>query len=305
MRKLPPLTAIRVFEAAARHENFTKAAAELGITQTAVSHQMRSLEERLGLSLFIRSGGRVSLTEAGRRIAPQLGVALDLMEDAFGALKAEDEAVLSISALQTFAANWLAPRLGGFQLACPKLAVRLSTDSRPVDFSSGEFHAAIRMGRGNWSGLKQHFLFRHHFSPMCSPGFAALHGLERPEQLPGVPRFSPGEPWWRDWLADLGLAGPQDAPPAGVGLDNQAMEANAALAGTGVAMLTPFLWRSELAGGRLVQPFAHVHYSADSHWLVYPAGKRHQPKIAGLRAWLIAELRAAAADEPGEMLAEP
>src|SRR4028119_741605 len=120
MRKLPPLSAVKVFEAAARHENFTRAAAELGMTQAAVSYQIRILEERLGVPLFLRSKGRVTLSEAGRRAAPLVSGAFDTLSDAFSALLADDEAVLSISTTQTFAANWLAPRIGGFQIERPE-----------------------------------------------------------------------------------------------------------------------------------------------------------------------------------------
>src|SRR5688500_340505 len=160
MRNLPPLSAVRVFEAAARYQNFTQAAAELGMTQAAVSYQIRLLEERLGLPLFARIKGRVSLTEAGRRAAPLVAAGFDKLEEVFGALVADDQALLSISTATTFATVWLAPRLGSFQVRHPDLAVRLSTDNRLVDFSSGEYHAAIRMGRGLWPGLKCHFLFR-------------------------------------------------------------------------------------------------------------------------------------------------
>src|SRR5688500_8190786 len=183
MRNLPPLSAVRVFEAAARHQNFTQAAAELGMTQAAVSYQIRLLEDRLGLSLFTRSKGRVSLTESGRRIAPLAASAFDTLEEAFSGLVSDDQGVLSISAVQTFASTGLAPRLGTFQIRHPDLAVRLSTDNRLVDFSTGEFHAAVRIGRGDWPGLRSHFLFRSHLTPICSADFAREHKLERPEQL--------------------------------------------------------------------------------------------------------------------------
>jgi LysR family glycine cleavage system transcriptional activator len=305
MARLPPLSAIRVFESAARHQNFTQAAAELGMTQAAVSYQIRLLEERLGTSLFARVKGRVSLTEAGRRIAPLVANAFETLDDAFSGLVAEDQALLSLSAAQTLATTWLAPRLGRFQVRHPSLAVRLSTDNRLVDFSTGEFHAAIRVGRGDWSGLKCHFLFRMNFSPICTPEFARAHDLTRPEQLLDIPRLSPRDDWWADWLADLGIAAPGASPDPGLVLDNQVMEANAAFAGAGIALMTPFFWRDELAAGRLVQPFPHVHITQRSHWLVYPEGRRNQPKIAAFRDWLLAEVEAEKAKEPAEIYALP
>ncbi|MEA3046846.1 MAG: LysR family transcriptional regulator, glycine cleavage system transcriptional activator [Sphingomonadales bacterium] len=305
MARLPPLAAVRVFESAARHENFTQAAAELGMTQAAVSYQIRLLEERLGASLFARIKGRVSLTDSGRRIAPLVATAFETLEDAFSGLVAEDQALLSLSTAQTFATTWLAPRLGTFQIRHADLAVRLSTDNRMIDFTTGEFHAAIRMGRGGWPGLKCHFMFRLHFSPICSAEFAARHGFERPEQLLDVPRLSPADDWWRDWFAEAGVAAREGRPDPGLVLDNQVIEANAAFAGAGIAMMTPMFWRGELAAGRLVQPFPLVHVADRSHWLVYPEGRRNQPKIAAFRDWLLAEVEAEKAREPAAIFLEP
>ena len=305
MRRLPPLSAIRVFDAAARHENFTAAAAELGMTQAAVSYQVRLLEERLGLSLFARAKGRVTLTEAGKRLGPLVGSAFDTLDDAFSGLLADDSAILSISAAQSIASEWLAPRLGAFQVRHPDLAVRLSTDNRLVDFTTGEFHAAIRAGRGDWSGLKCHFMFRMCMTPICSPQFQAEHRLERPEQLLDVPRLSPQDVWWRDWLACAGVQCPADMPSGGLELDNQVMEANAVRAGSGIALMTPMFWRMELATGRLVQPFPQILITDRSHWLVYPEARRTQPKIAAFREWLLKEVREASRNEPADIFAHP
>lgn len=305
MARFPPLSAIRVFEAAARHENFTRAAADLGMTQAAVSYQIRLLEERLGASLFARIKGRVSLTEAGRRIAPLVAAAFETLEDAFSGLVAEDQALLSISTAQTMATTWLAPRLGNFQIRHPDLAVRLSTDNRLVDFSTGEFHAAIRVGRGDWPGLKCHFLFRLNFSPICSAAFAAAHPLERAEDLLDLPRLSATDKWWTDWFEGAGVAARPGGADPGLVLDNQVMEANAALAGAGIALMTPMFWRRELSEGRLVQPFARLHVTDRAHWLVYPEGRRNQPKIAAFRDWLLAEAAAEKAREPAAIFAMP
>ena len=305
MRSLPPLSAVRVFDAAARHENFTQAAGELGMTQAAVSYQIRLLEERLGLSLFTRAKGRVALTDAGRRIAPLAASAFDTLEEAFSGLVADDQGLLSISAAQTFASSWLAPRLGAFQVRHPGLAVRLSTDNRLVDFSTGEFHAAIRVGRGDWPGLRCQFLFRLNFSPICSADFAERHQLRRPDQLLGLPCLSPGDNWWRDWYGEVGIAAGDGPPGRGLVLDNQVMEANAAFAGAGIAMMTPMFWRAELDSGRLVQPFPQLLVSDRSHWLVYPEGRRNQPKIAAFREWLLAEIETVKAREPAELFSLP
>lgn len=257
------------------------------------------------MPLFARVKGRVSLTDAGRRIAPLVAAAFETLDDAFSGLVADDQALLSVSTAQTLATTWLAPRLGDFQVRHPDLAVRLSSDNRIVDFSTGEFHAAIRVGRGDWPGLKCHFLFQLNFSPICSAEFAATHRLERPAQLLDVPRLSPGDDWWRDWMEEAGVTVPQKGPDPGLVLDNQMMEANAAFAGAGIAMMTPMFWRAELAAGRLVQPFPLIHVTSRSHWLVYPEGRRSQPKITAFRDWLLKEAATIAETEPAAIFQAP
>jgi LysR family glycine cleavage system transcriptional activator len=305
MRHIPPLQAVRAFEAAARHENFTSAAAELGMTQAAVSYQIRLLEERLGVPLFIRSKRRVTLSDAGRRAAPFVSGAFDTLSDAFSTLVAEDESVLSISTTQTFAANWLAPRLGGFQIARPELAVRLHTDGALVDFARDEFDLAVRSGIGGWPGLKEHFLFRLHTTPMCSPEFRDRHPIERPQDLLHVPRLSPDDPWWKLWFAAAGVAGDGERSGRGIRLDTQVAEGMAAIAGQGIGMLSPNMWPNELAAGRLVQLFPLVVIEGPSYWLVYPEHKRNQAKIRAFRDWLLAQVAAQAASGPVEVFTPP
>lgn len=306
MRRLPPLGAVKVFEAAARHENFTRAAAELGMTQAAVSYQIRLIEERLGVALFLRSKRRVTLSEAGRRAAPLVGRAFDMLDDAFGALIADDEGVLAISTTQTFASNWIAPRLGAFQLARPELAVRLQTDNRVIDFSREEVDVAIRSTSGmpEWPGLKAHFLFRLHSTPVCSPGFRDAHAVSRPADLLRVPRLSPDDEWWRSWLRAAGVPVPESAS-SGIRFDTQAMEGQAALAGAGASMLTPLFWRAELASHRLVQLFDLISFEGPGYWLVYPEHRRNQAKIRGFRDWILAEIEAMKAAEPSAIFDPP
>lgn len=305
MRHIPPLPAVRVFEAAARHENFTQAAAELGMTQAAVSYQIKLIEDRLGLPLFHRSKRRVSLSDAGRRIAPLVSGAFDDLSDAFSSVVADDEGVLKISTTQTFATNWMAPRLGLFQIERPELAVRLHTDSGLVDFARDDFDVAIRSGFGPWPPLSQHFLFRLNVTPMCSPDFLERHSLERPEQLFDVPRLSPGDPWWKLWLAAAGLGHRPDPVTGGIRLDSQVAEGNAAMAGHGVGMLSPLMWRNDLARGRLVQPFDLTVNEGPNYWLVYPDHKRNQAKIRAFREWVLKEVAADAAAGPAEAFEAP
>jgi LysR family glycine cleavage system transcriptional activator len=291
MRRIPPLSAVRVFEAAARHENFTSAAAELGMTQAAVSYQVKLLEERLGVPLFRREKKRVVLTEAARRIAPQVGRAFDALDSAFATIRAEDEGLLTVSTSNTFANTWLAWRLGSFQMAHPDMAVRLLTSDALSDFATDDVDIAIRAGRGPWPDLSQDLLLPIDFTPMCSPGFLRRHGPSfEPADLLRLPLISPHDPWWPHWLKEVGVDAPDGPLRVGVRLDSQAHEGHAAMAGQGVAMLTPFFWRNDLAEGRLVRLFDHVSTRGYAYWLVCPEPRRSVPKIKRFREWLLAEL---------------
>ncbi|HEX7851375.1 MAG TPA: transcriptional regulator GcvA [Sphingomonas sp.] len=290
MRRLPPLAAVRVFEAAARHENFTAAANELGMTQAAVSYQVKLLEERLGAPLFRREKRRVVLTDAGRKAAPQITRAFDAIDAAFGAIRADDEAVLTVSTSNTFANTWLAWRLGSFQMNHPEMAVRLLTSDALADFVSDDVDVAIRAGLGGWEELHEELLVRIDFTPMCSPGFLRRHGPFEPEDLLRVPQISPHDPWWPFWLREAGVEVPDGLPRVGVRLDSQAHEGHAAMAGQGMAMLTPFFWRNDLAEGRLVRPFDQVSTRGYAYWLCYPEARRGVAKIRRFREWLLAEL---------------
>lgn len=279
-----------MFEAAARHENFTAAAAELGMTQAAVSYQVRVLEERLGVALFRRERKRVKLTEPGRRAALEVSRAFDALDGAFAGLRAENEAMLTISASSTFASTWLAWRIGGFQMAHPDMAVRLLANDALVDFAVDEVDVAVRAGLGPWAGLTVERLMTIDFTPMCSPAFLATHGPLAPADLLRTPIISPHDPWWSWWLGEAGVATPGGPIRPGVRLDSQAHEGAAAMAGQGIAMLTPFFWRHDLADGRLVRPFAQVSSRGYAYWLVCPEHRRQQPKIKRFREWLCAEV---------------
>jgi LysR family glycine cleavage system transcriptional activator len=299
MRRLPPLTAVRVFEAAARHQSFTQAAAELGMTQAAVSYQIKLLEERLGLPLFLRAKRRVTLSDAGRRAAALTTAGLDQIADAFSGLIEDNEGVLTISTTQTFASEWLAPRLGAFQLARPQLAVRLNAENDIIDFAKEERDVGVRSGRdcSVWPGLRCHFLFRLHASPICTPRFRDEHAIREPADLLRVPRLTPEDIWWRHWFEQVGIA-PPVAAAGGIRLDTQSMEGNAVRAGVGVAMLTPTFWRGAMAHGELVQLFPQINVEPTGYWLVYPEYKRHQPKITAVRDWLLAEVERMKQREP-------
>ena len=177
------------------------------MTQAAVSYQIKLLEERLGLLLFVRQPRQVTLTSSGRRLSAAATEAFDTLRNAFAAVRADTTGVLTISAAHAFASNWLGPRLGGFQLAHPTLAVRLSTSDQLVDFARDEVDAAIRHGTGPWPGLAMHRLFPVRFTPLCSPELLRRAGpLAKPADLLRLPLLSPADIWWQRWFALAGVA---------------------------------------------------------------------------------------------------
>ncbi|QCB53472.1 LysR family transcriptional regulator [Sphingopyxis sp. PAMC25046] len=291
MPKIPPLAAVRTFEAAGRLQNFSRAAEELGMTQAAVSYQVRQLEDRLGRALFVREKGRVRLSETGQRLLPAISGAFAAMGDAFAALGSDEAEVLTINAATSFGGTWLSARIGGFQLAYPELAVRMSMSNELVDFDASNVDVAIRIGRGGWPGLRGDFLMRQYLAPMASPAFIEAHDIREPADLLRVQRLAPNDSWWAEWFTAAGV----DTPPApsrrGIELDSQLQEASAVQAGFGVAMMTPLYWHAELASGRIVQPFDTLYVSATSGmWLVHRENRLGVRKIERFREWLRAEL---------------
>lgn len=289
--QLPPLQAIRVFEAVARHLSFTKAAEELGMTQAAASYQIKLLEERIGAPLFLRRPKQIELTEPGQRLAPAVSEAFSLLSGAYQAARAGAEGVLCVSTLLTFASNWLAQHLGSFQVAHPLLAVRVDTSNRVVDFAREDIDIAIRSGGGKWQGVETHMLFRADFTPVLSPRLAAsIGGVKEPADLFKLPILDPGDIWWKEWFALAGLSADELAERPGTSMGAQAYEANAAMAGQGVAIVTKALFKNELADGRLIQPFDLVGDDGHAYWLVYPTARRNVPKIRAFRDWILAEI---------------
>ncbi|WP_375552188.1 transcriptional regulator GcvA [Rhodophyticola porphyridii] len=291
--RLPPLAAIRVFEAAARHENFTEAAAELGMTQASVSYQIKMLEERIGAPLFLRQARKVTLTAIGRQLSTPTIEAFDRLRATYGADQDALNRTLAISALPTFATNWLAPRIGRFQMAHPDLAVRVESDPKLIDFAQDEIDLAIRYGTGDWPGVVAHALFPSEFTPITSPELVEAEGpIESPADLLNLQLIDPADPFWKIWLAEAGVATDGLSDRVGSHLGAQTLEVRAVLSGQGVAMLTPRFFRYELETGRLVQPFDRVSTDGGHYWLIYPTARRNMPKIRAFRQWILAEAEA-------------
>lgn len=289
---LSPLAAIRVFEAAARHLSFTRAAAELGMTQAAVSYQIKLLEERLGAPLFLRRPRALALTEAGQWLAPRTSEAFDLLRDAYGRFGRQERTTLTVNTMHTFAAQWLSPRLGKFQLQHPQIAVRMETTTRLVDFAREEVDVVVRAGKGKWDGLASLKLVDVRFTPMLSPELAAsIGGLRTPADLLKVPLLDPMDPWWDRWFAvhrlPLDALKRENAPTILL----QSITASAAMAGGGAALLIPEFFELEIAAGRLVAPYETLSEDGNAYWLAFPEGRRNVPKIKAFRDWIATEIR--------------
>lgn len=287
---LPPLAAVRCFEAAARHLSFTRAAAELAMTQAAVSYQIKLLEERLGVPLFLRGPRGVALSETGRMLAPSVTGAFTDLREAFAMVSGRRGGVLTLSVVNSFASNWLLPRLGGFGRDHPDVSVRLEVSAELVDFARRDVDAAIRMGRGGWPGLACHRVMTVGFTPMLSRQLLETCGpLQSPADILSLPLIGPGDPWWGEWFAAAGVVAPELAGRPGLSVETQTLAARAALSGQGVAILSPEFFTDEQQSGALVQPFPLVHAPGSAYWLVYPQARRRAPAVAAFRDWMLRE----------------
>jgi LysR family glycine cleavage system transcriptional activator len=286
-----PLNALRVFEAAARHGSFTRAGGELGMTQTAVSYQVKLLEETLGETLFLRQPRQVVLSEAGERLLPKVAEGLGKLAEAIADLRGASEQKLHIHSTPTFALQWLSRTLGDFQLRHPNVAVRLSTSQDVIDFAKDEADVAIRWGKGDWPGLECHRVMRMNFTPMLSPALSeSIGGVKAPADLLKLPIVSARDIWWRTWFSAAGIDDPdlERYPPNELG--TQTIDAQIAIAGQGVAILNPGHFRAEVAAGQLFQPFELTCNDGRDYWLAYPQNRRGIPKIRAFRDWILTAL---------------
>lgn len=292
VESLPPLAAIRVFDTAARTGNFTLAASELGMSQAAVSYQVKILEERVGGALFHRKPRGVELSPTGVVFAQRIGEALRIISDAYAEAQGTTQGTLSISSGSTFATNYLGQRLGRFQVSHPQLSVRIEVSDVPTDFRVSGIDIAIRVGHGDWQGLVAHWLMPVEFTPMLSPKLAAsVGGITKPEDLLSLPILASGYPWWGQWFQAAGVEHNKSTGKSAAQFGPQVMEANSAIAGEGIAMLTPAFFADALARGDLIQPFPLVCAEKDAaYWLVYPESHRNAQKVKAFRSWLLKQI---------------
>lgn len=283
-----PLNALRVFEAVARHRGFSRAAEELGMTQTAVSYQIKLLEEHVGEQLFLRQPRQIVNTETAERMLPHVAKAFDLLNDAMVSARKASNETLEIHSSPTFASHWLARNLGSFQLDWPAIAVRLLRVSKITDFNRDPADISIRWGVGPWPEHECHLLGRFSYAPMLSPALAdSIGGVSSPEDLLRLPIIGAQQSSWQKWFTVSGLAAPDLSGHKRHNYIEQDLCGNAALAGQGVALLNHIYYAEELASGRLIAPFNH-HCSDDiGIWLVHPASRRNNPKIKAFREWIL------------------
>src|SRR5882757_808478 len=288
--RLPSLNGLRAFEAAARHMSFTVAASELNVTQTAISHQIRRLEEELGVRLFIRQNRSLSLTSEAAEYLPGVRAAFnDLRLATDRLLRRDDDHVLTVSTLASFAAKWLLPRLAAFQDAHPGIDVRITTSTSLVDFQRDKVDAAIRYGRGQWSGLRADWLTADELFPVCSPsllqGSKPLHCPEDLRDHVLLHTSNTNSDDWRLWLTAAGLPTDISKQP-GVTFDLVFVTIQAAIDGIGVAMGRTSYVKDDIAKGRLVVPFTIALPADAGFYLVSPQGRADSPKLAAFRSWL-------------------
>lgn len=290
-RPLPPLSAIRAFDASARRGSFSLAAEDLGMTQAAVSYQIKQLEDRVGAPLFQRHARGVRLTETGRTLAAKTGEAMEILREGFAEARCDASETLTISALATFATKILAPRLVEFMRANPDIDARIEVEHGLADIAGGEATVGIRGGTPPWPGLRWDFLMHTEYTPVLSPCLMDRFGpIETPSDLLKFPFVEPADPSWEGWFRAAGL--PTDSLPAPrpCTYGSQLLEAQAAIAGQGVCLMSPIYIGEAVDRGKLVRPFDIVSRDAIDIWLVYPEQRRNSRAIRAFRSWLLAEM---------------
>jgi LysR family glycine cleavage system transcriptional activator len=297
-RRLPPLNALRAFEAAARHMNFSRAAEELSVTPGAVSQQIQNLEDYIGESLFRRTPRGLFLTDAAQTALPALREAFDRLAEAASLLTAAvDGRRVTISAAPSFAAKWLMPRLGRFEAAHPEVDVWLTAGMELVDFASGEIDIAIRYGSGRYPGLEVTRLMTETVLPVCAPALLSLHPLTGPEDLVAVTLLHDGSPDaddscpdWAMWLTARGIKGVDGA--RGPRFNQSSLVIESAVNGRGVALAKRALAQADLDAGRLVTPF-DISTAVDfAYYLVHPKAKGRLRQVKAFAGWIAAEAEA-------------
>jgi len=289
-RNLPATATLQAFEAAARLGSFTRAARDLSLTQSAISRQIRALEDSLGQALFFRDKQTVRLTPIGQTYAAEVRRALAILSAAtLGCRLNPGGGVLNLAVLPTFGTRWLAPRLGRFGELHPGITLSLTTRLAPFDFASDTIDLAIHFGRPHWPGGELMPLMPETVLPVCSPALRAHHGFAQAADLTRAPliRLTSRAEAWPRWFARHGI---DHVPGAAMQIDQFATAAQLAIAGAGVALMPTFLIAEELAQGLLVTAIDTAPSdSDDSYYLVWPTGRRDYPPLVAFSEWICAE----------------
>lgn len=290
MRRLPPLNSLRAFESAARHLSYTQAADELNVTQTAISHQVRGLEDWLGMRLFQREGRRVVLTEAGQRLFPAVRDGLDTMNRTVANLTDPNRhRRLTVTTYDSFAAAWLVPKLRFFREQYPDIDIRVATTDTIVDLARADIDVAIRTGYGHWQGMHSECLMREDMSPVCSPRLLeAGPPLTKPEDLRHHTLLHDTmEIGWSNWLraANVDCVDPTRGPH----FEHSYLVLQAAINGEGVALGRTALMAEDLRSGRLIQPFTLSLPLSYAYYFVCLPQALERQRVTAFRDWLVTE----------------
>jgi LysR family glycine cleavage system transcriptional activator len=289
-RRLPNFSALRAFEAAARHENFSRAAEELHLTHGAISHQVRALEEELGRPLFVRNGRQVKITNDGLKFAQFLGKAFADIAAAADALRATTiNQRLTITSIPSFAARWLAPRLGKFIELHPDIEVVLQSSGHMQDLAREGVDVGIRFGRGHYPGMVVLRLMGDVYYPVVSPHY---RGGELPVQPGDLARHTllRSVEHWTPWLQAAGVDLPE--PSGGLLFEDLSMLIRSAADGNGVALVRHVVAMQEIASGQLLRLFDIATPSPDEYYFVTPPAAASKPQVLAFRAWLLEEIEA-------------
>lgn len=292
---LPSLQTLRAFEAAARLKSYSKAAEELGLTHGAVSHRIRELEQRQGVTLFKRAGNTMQLTPEGQQLEAQVRQGLSILEQAFPSKRpsAKPSRHIVVASVPSIASTWLFQRMAQFRAENPGIDIDLRATEALNDYRKEGIDIGVRLGRGGWPGLHAQKLFDEALTPICTPAYRDRMQLHTPADLQRATMLrNPWTPWAR-WFSAAGLPWPE--PTTGPKFDDALLLLRAALDGQGVALGRQWLAVDELRAGRLVTPFDIAVRDDFAYWLVWPTGKTLKPDAARFRDWIDAK---AAAEEP-------
>lgn len=289
---IPPLNAIRTFECAARHLSFSRAAVELHVTASAVSHQIKSLEEYLGIQLFLRKARQVELTPEAEAYLPAIRMSLEQISEATRRLMNRQDEVIRINVAPAIAGGWLIPRLYDFYSTHTAVEIEITTSMRLVDFTRSDVDLAVRYGKGVWPGLKSHLLIQEELVLICSPKL--LEGNQGPKSAEALKRLPllhvrPKVTDWQEWFAAAGIE-PFDQEK-GIGFQSSPLMLDAVEAGLGYGIVSRHLIQQELASGRIVIPLDISATGSNGYYLVYPESRCNDPKVVLFRDWVLGQIR--------------